>query len=506
MSRRRTLQLPIVLFIGFIFLCFVQFPAFRDHTASTATDYFAYGSSFLNPGVVGQGASISNTITDVGAGASVAGPPKKDSPIHSPEEKLPTSSSVVTEPASLPVESVEVKPKAAEEGTKGEAEAEENEKQMDFKDPGIVPQLVRSIMDLSDTTVPRMSCHSPIGARYNHLKPEAKPASASPTDANSTIRYFLALDLFEVAALLPRLMGSVVEVMRHLGPENCALSIVEGRSQDITYKVLDALREPLAGLGVPYTLTTSSLDPKHGEVNRIEALAELRNLALRPLLTHPELYDAKDTTVIFLNDIAVCPHDILELVHQQFAQGADMSCAMDWIPNGPFYDVWVSRGINGDTFFEIPQNAGWEFAGNLFWSDSYSKTRYEKKAPVQVYACWNGIAVFTATPLLSGGVSFRQSVEKECYMGEPTLLCKDFWRQGRGKIMIVPTINVGYNDADGAVIKEKQGSVEDSVDVKTDVGLKRDEGEAGGIKWQIKPPGAVKCLPEFQSPSWVGPL
>ena len=179
---------------------------------------------------------------------------------------------------------------------------------------------------------------------------------------------------------------------------------------------------------------------------------------------------------------------------------------MDWDPNGSFYDVWVSRAINGDTFFEIPQTGGWEFSGNLFWNDADSKSRYEKKAPLQVHACWNGIAVLTATPLLLGGVSFCQSEETECFMGEPTLSCEDFWRQGRSKIMIVPTISVGYNDKDGAIVKQIQGSVEDSVDVKTDVGLKRDEGEAGGIKWQKKPPGAVKCLPEFQRPSWVGPL
>jgi alpha-1,3-mannosyltransferase len=49
--------------------------------------------------------------------------------------------------------------------------------------------------------------------------------------------------------------------------------------------------------------------------------------------------------------------DILELIHQRLLQKADMTCAMDWIYGGAtFYDVWVSRAMNGDQFFEVPQS------------------------------------------------------------------------------------------------------------------------------------------------------
>ncbi len=63
--------------------------------------------------------------------------------------------------------------------------------------------------------------------------------------------------------------------------------------------------------------------------DRFTKLAQLRSMALEPLTAAPEVY--ANATVIFINDIAICAEDILELVHQRFAQGADMTCAFDWI-------------------------------------------------------------------------------------------------------------------------------------------------------------------------------
>lgn len=37
-----------------------------------------------------------------------------------------------------------------------------------------------------------------------------------------------------------------------------------------------------------------------------------------------------------------------------------MTCAFDWIFNDTtFYDVWVSRTLVGDRFFEIPHDGSW---------------------------------------------------------------------------------------------------------------------------------------------------
>lgn len=43
--------------------------------------------------------------------------------------------------------------------------------------------------------------------------------------------------------------------MRFLGPQCCALSIVEGWSTDETYAILAGLKQELAAFGVPYFLS-----------------------------------------------------------------------------------------------------------------------------------------------------------------------------------------------------------------------------------------------------------
>jgi alpha-1,3-mannosyltransferase len=116
--------------------------------------------------------------------------------------------------------------------------------------------------------------------------------------------------------------------MRFLGPQNCVLSIVEGRSDDGTYEVLDGLRSSMELIGIHYIFQTSDINPSGQGQDRIEALAALRNLAVQDLSAHPDSYDA-DTTVIFSNDIAPCMEDILEITHQRKALGADQTCAMD---------------------------------------------------------------------------------------------------------------------------------------------------------------------------------
>lgn len=150
-----------------------------------------------------------------------------------------------------------------------------------------------------------------------------------------------------------------MQVIEFLGPEQCALSIIEGPSKDGTGQVLGALRPALDALTTTYYLKTTDVSSVQGE--RIEKLAKLRNMALQPMLEDTSKYTA-DTTVVFLNDVAICSEDILELVHQRKFLGADMVCATDWTYAGQdptFYDVWVARDMNGDSFFEIGRDGNW---------------------------------------------------------------------------------------------------------------------------------------------------
>lgn len=156
--------------------------------------------------------------------------------------------------------------------------------------------------------------------------------------------------------------------------------------------------------------------------------------------------DDTNTTVVFLNDVAICPDDILELVHQRHFLGADMTCAMDWTYAGrdpTFYDVWVARTLaGGDSFFEIPSDGNWNSAWNLFWNEPTARHRFSAKQPFQVFSCWNGATAFTAKPFLENKIKFRGPKEGECMQGEPQLLCKDLWWHGYGKIAVVPTVNL----------------------------------------------------------------
>jgi len=354
---------------------------------------------------------------------------------------------------------------------------------------------VASIMNSSAEGSERLSCPPTIDAdsRYDYLRSNFTASLIQPKR-----RYFFALDLYQCVEILPSLLGAVVETIRFLGPEYSTLSIVEGRSNDGTYEVLKSLRAEMDQMGAEYHLGTNNVDPKSEGTDRIAMLADLRNQALDPIYTDSSSY-ASDATVIFINDVSLCVDDILELVHQRVLQGADMTCAMDWIYGGSlFYDVWVSRGISGDSFFEIPQTGTWDFATNLFWNDETSRTRLDAYRPFQVYACWNGIAVFTAEPLIREGLKFRRAVEGECFMGEPTLFCKDFWRLGYSKIATVPSVNVAYGNEESALTKSARGYVHDHVEETNDVPEQ--------IVWQKDPPPMVKCTPDWDKPSWVPPL
>ncbi len=205
---------------------------------------------------------------------------------------------------------------------------------------GILPtenitHYINAILDPSSTELPRLQCPTipNPSVRYNGLKVKQADDSAESRE----ILYFFAIDLRDTLTLLPRLLGSVVETIRFLGPSRCALSVVEGNSQDGTFEVLEALRAHLDQLTI-YYLKSSDVDPKRG--NRIAKLAALRNMAVQPVFgggvssrddkqTSARYTD--NTTIIFVNDVAACTEDILELVLQRRVLGADMVCGLDWV-------------------------------------------------------------------------------------------------------------------------------------------------------------------------------
>jgi alpha-1,3-mannosyltransferase len=250
---------------------------------------------------------------------------------------------------------------------------------------------------------------------------------------------------------------------------------------------LKLLKPKLDEIGVQYFLSSSDIDTAQ---DRIRSLAELRNLALKPLV---DAGYPSNTTVIFLNDVSICMEDILELAHQRIYQSADMVCAMDWGYVGPdptFYDVWIARDMSGDTFFKIPEDGNWNFAWNLFWNDAKTRTRFQDGKPFQVFSCWNGAVAFTAKPIVEGKIRFREPYEGECFQGEPKLFCKDMWYHGYGKIAVVPSVNLEYTVDNGKRIKAAKGYVSKWVESGWAAAYAR-------IVWEQDPPALVKCMPTY---------
>ncbi|KAL2113997.1 hypothetical protein VUR80DRAFT_1293 [Thermomyces stellatus] len=338
---------------------------------------------------------------------------------------------------------------------------------------------VKAIMDPEDTIFDRFPCPQLDTKRYEHLKSNSTKPS-----------YFFALDIRQRADLLPRLMGSVVETIRFLGAHKSVLSVVEGHSTDGSFEVLKLLAPELEGLGVEYHFLRSEIDPSAGD--RIGSLAELRNVALRPLTSSPPSFD-HETTVIFLNDVAICPEDILELAHQRRHLGADMTCGMDWTYVGPtFYDVWVARTIAGDSFSEIPPDGNWNSALNLFWNAPADREALGQHRPFQAFSCWNWAAAFRAEPLWEDGVRFMKSREGECYQGEPQLFCKDLWYAGHGKVPVVPSVNLEYDDEHARKIKGLKGYTSQWTA----------EENRSVIEWAERPPEKVKCMASYGNQEW----
>ncbi|KAK2024429.1 alpha-1,3-mannosyltransferase CMT1 [Colletotrichum zoysiae] len=351
------------------------------------------------------------------------------------------------------------------------------------------PKYTAAILDPDDKSMPRLDCPRPDTARYQYLRP------SSSSSLKRKPKYFIALNVRQKVELLPRLMGSVVEALRFLGPENCVLSVVEGNSRDGTYEVLHLLRPELERLGTEYHFVRSDLDPGAGD--RILKLAELRNMALAPLVADPARY-AADAVVLFLNDVAACLEDILELAHQRLYLGADMTCAFDWTYVGPdptFYDVWISRTIAGDSFFEIPPDGNWNSAWNIFWNEQTSRRRFADHKPLQVFSCWNGAVAITARPLLDRLVRFRAPGPGECFQGEPQLFCKDMWNAGFGKIAVVPSVNLEYSDDAGRKIKAAKGYTSQWVGDE-------DKDEDFKVDWKADPPEKVKCMASYDKQTW----
>lgn len=163
--------------------------------------------------------------------------------------------------------------------------------------------------------------------------------------------YLFTTLIRQVQDQIPDLLAALTVVIDTLGPQRVAFSFLEGPSDDLTPSVFNDVLQPLLlSLGVPsqrIRIITDSPAIDFQNVNRIEALADLRNEALQPLWQDPTLrQDVK--AVIFFNDVYLKAEHVLEMLYMHQINGAGMTAAWDWYKREPayFYDVWVGRTVS----------------------------------------------------------------------------------------------------------------------------------------------------------------
>nr|KAJ3410404.1 capsular associated protein [Polyrhizophydium stewartii] len=238
-------------------------------------------------------------------------------------------------------------------------------------------------------------------------------------------------------AVLPTLVRELVRLVDFLGPDRVFVSVFENGSKDLTKPLLRALGSILKFADVPHAIELSDVVSDYKHRNRIELLAEYRNLALAPMFRQHQRYDR----IIFMNDVFFCLDDVLELLYETENQESDMTCGFDfWKQPYWFYDTWVSRSLSGNVLREF-------FYQGTFVYDPEARSRYELGLPVQAYSCWNGMAVMNSAPFYDHNLRFRRSDAAlgECAASECQLIAKDMWMLGYGRILMVPLVRVVYD-------------------------------------------------------------
>jgi hypothetical protein len=211
----------------------------------------------------------------------------------------------------------------------------------------------------------------------------------------------------------------------------------------------------------------SSVIPPQASGAKVTAALTQSNNPLRAWLVAP----ARPTSVLFVNDVFFSVSDAMRLLLTRDGD-YDMACSMDF-DLVKFYDVWVSRDMNGRHLSGFYP----------FVHDPIAQLDFQNDVPFQVYSCWNGMVAMPARPFLQEGVRFRSWLDGEsrslnvsttpesksdeskqklstnelavrqnvfrvgttCEASECALLSKDLWARRHHKIFINPLVRVFYN-------------------------------------------------------------
>merc|ERR1712023_445732 len=201
--------------------------------------------------------------------------------------------------------------------------------------------------------------------------------------------------------------------------------------------------------------------PKLGNhQHRIQYLATVRNRVLEPFYNMSRERQDEIAHIIFSNDIYFCAEDLLELILNAKYYESDVTCAHDYIPVGPlgsrvmgFYDIWVTRDIDGNVCDNSPPNDPPCFNPKSFH-------RYSNNWAYQSHSCWGGVVVLNPD-IFKGDIRFRSTKYEEdkqmesvvdipyylsCDQSEINTLFKDLRKNGLSRAIAVPSVKVAYTE------------------------------------------------------------
>ncbi|PGH16584.1 hypothetical protein AJ79_01690 [Helicocarpus griseus UAMH5409] len=252
--------------------------------------------------------------------------------------------------------------------------------------------------------------------------------------------------------------NAVVELAKKFGKDNIYVSVYESGSWDNSKDALRDLDRQLDELGVQRTIvldpTTHEdeirkprakdgwIDTPRGrrELRRIPYLANLRNKSLEPLerlVAQGKTFDR----IIFLNDVIFSMADIISLLNTRSGNYA-AACSLDFSKPGLFYDTFALRDSRGSGAFSQKYP---------YFSSRRSRNALLASDPIPVQSCWNGIAIFDATPFQShtdplrfraipDSLAIHHLEGSECcliHYDNPLTVSKGVW--------LNPAVRVGYN-------------------------------------------------------------
>jgi hypothetical protein len=284
--------------------------------------------------------------------------------------------------------------------------------------------------------------------RYTQLALEPTHAKANSRQRERLSVISFALNLRNSEGIIPAQAVALLEAISYLLPKNKVyISVYENDSSDKTRRLLSDFGAALQAIGVDgLWMRSSNMRSAFDSQDRIVMLAEIRNLAIAPLMPYASS-DTDNGTLLFLNDVVTCTSDLLELLHQQRLHNAGMAFGMDWDivdrrlrkgevgyldpddpkydPQNPpktrvpkFYDVWAGRGISGNMVYSWDHPGGFHpVSENESWvADAFApenKTvhqRWVDGLTIPVYSGWGGMSAFDASLFTNEHLRFRASV------------------------------------------------------------------------------------------------